>query len=308
MIKLLPAFLLLLAGCGAELSNAVFDEDQAFIQALPHTAELRLSVAAGGAAGGVQTLTQPLAEDPSELYLVTRKTMLAIDRGVFHRLREVDRLVEAPPSVRAPGRREWGPVTHPLDPLEGRLVMLRTAPDTFEYAYEQRSARDEDAAFVAVITGRFDGAAGTRVGAGEVTFDLDASRALTGAGSRGLVHAEYDRRADGLSLTLTLTGFTEGDGQGLPADNVYFYERDSVGVGEFEFALYDKDGTLIEARSRWLVDGSGRTDARFTGAGDDGNTAEVTECWDSEFAVVDEGDCAFDDQALPERIEPPPRD
>lgn len=293
---LLTTLALLAAGCGDELSNAVFAEDARFLDAVPRAEALRLAGPGDrGAAEG--TLRSALGEEPpAELYVLTRKTILSIDHTVIRHLRDVERLVAGPPAERAPGRRLWGPFRHPLDPLESRFVVTRVADDAFEYALELRPL--DAAEGTPVITGRW--APGDDGGAerGRVTFDLDALGRLTGAPARGQVDVTYALDGDGARLWIELLDFAPSP-DADPQGSAFAYRRGPEG-GEFEFTFRTEAGDPVGVRSRWTADGAGRADARVESA----PPVTLTECWDDRFARTffaeqPRGDRAGDPEACP---------
>lgn len=273
-MRSLPLLLLLcLVGCGDEFSNAVFETDQRFLDAVPRARDLRLS---GPTTDGV--VQQALVGERAELYTLTRVTTLQIDRAVFHQLRDVERLVAEPPGERGDDRRVWGPFRHPLDDFESRFVMNRE-DDGFEYAYEAR--RDGDAEFTTVIDGRYD----------------DGVGALTFHSGEAPVTVAYTLEDDG-AVDITMEA---GDGN-------FAYRREPDGSGEFEMAVRGADDATFELRTRWIPGGEGRADAK----GDDHVVSECWDdafgrTW-YDAGVAAEGDssaCPFSDVALPERVSLP---
>jgi len=301
-LLLLPS---LLAGCGGEFSNELFGEDERFLTAVPSAAELSLSAPTPGVEEGeTGTLRQGLAPPRAELYTITRRITLDIDRSVGHHLRDVGRLVAEPPAERTPTRREWGPFTHPLDPLEARFVMEETDPGVFAYALEKRRKGAGD--FTATITGSFEAAGGARQGDGSITFHLDADARLTGSPSGGLVLMDYHLEAAEARIAVRLADFVEDPEQ--PALEAAYDYRRHPGGGEFEFVYAPQDGERVEAKTRWRPDGAGRADGRWF------SVVEVvfSECWDTAFSrtyyeatpevAPKEGDpasCAFEARELP---------
>ena len=307
--------------CGEPFTNAIFEEDVAFLAAIPHTYELRISGPASDSTGG--TVSQALATERSELYELTRRTALGIDHGVLRLLRDIDRIVDAPPTERDADRRVWGPFRHPLDPVESRFVMDRGAGDRFVYRLEQRVAeggelKADDEPYTAVISGDYESTGSVRHGTGTLTFDFDASARLTGGATQGRVEVDYEQRAEELSLTVRLFGFVDQAGA-EPIDAAYAFVRSVDGVGDFEFAFVGESGERIEIRSRWRPTGTGRADGRVVWVnGPQTVTLVVTECWDELFVPTyispipndregsgDPEACAFEKQALPARISVP---
>lgn len=303
--RCLLACILALAGCGETFSNGFFDDDLPFIAAAPSVDALRLA-GPTGEEDPLGSREQALGEELAEFYVFTRQATVSTNRAVIGLLRDVDRLVEAPPSERTADSRVWGPFSDSLDAFESRFEMTRTE-GSFDYALSRRSALEVDAPFdAALLEGSFDPTART----GQLTLDLDASRRLTGSQGTGTVEVVY-RFEGGVDLQLRFTRFSEGDGAPIDLDYAY---RQIDGEGDFEYAFFE-DTNRVEVRSRWLADGSGRADARITP--EDRGAFVLTECWDSRFhqvyfsdATTERGDaskCAFAERALPERIISPTR-
>ncbi|MBM4321373.1 MAG: hypothetical protein FJ125_15880 [Deltaproteobacteria bacterium] len=328
MMRTCCTLLLLLAlsaaagGCGDEYTNAVFDEDTAFLAAVPLARELALSapwweggaVAVGhgsGLAGRQQALGEGdgdhdgedgrgldegaaigEAAPTSELYRNTRGLTLGLDQGVFWLLRPLDEVIAEPPALRLPDRRIWGPCRHPLDPAESRLVVQRQGEGVYGYVLEQRlvvqgpGATTGQQGFAAVLSGEFSPeAAGVRRGAGAITFDLDQAARFALTPGRGLVHAEYEKRRWQLALRLWLQRFSVSPEE-APLDAALDLLRYADGSGDLEWAARDEQGQLILLRSRWLPDGSGRGDLQLLAGAGGEPLYQVSECWGTSFAQV----------------------
>lgn len=296
LLSLVPA-------CGGEFTNDLFDEDARFLDAVPRTTELSLSAPAAEE-DGTGTAQSALGPERATLYLITRRVTLDLDAHVVHRLRDVARLVAGPPTVREPARREWGPLSHPLDPLEARFVMEETARGEFDYALDKRAKGAAD--WTATITGSFDAVGGARQGRGSLAVDLDAEAGLTAAPARGLATLDYELGDGEAHIGLRLERFAREPGEPR-VDATYDYHRHPAG-GELGFAYEEAGGEQVEARSRWQADGAGRADGIWHARVD----VAFSECWDAAFLRTfydatpggrppegDEGDCVFAERRLP---------
>jgi hypothetical protein len=292
------------SGCGDEFSNRLFDEDAAFVAALPALQELRLSPALGE---GLGTKAQALGAQTAELYLATRSFTLAVDAEVFGTLRGLGDGIALPPTERTADSRRWGPFAGALDPLESQLRIERV-DERFVYAFEQRPRRTE-APFVAVITGEFEPGQGLGRGRGSLGFDLDAMRRLGSSFGSGLVVAVFERDEAMQTLDLDFRGFAARQGEPR-ADILARSVRVSGQEGDLQWTSQDAEGRTWELRSRWQEDGAGRGDLRL-------HTLEgpvvLSECWDTHFERVyraaepefephvgDPLACVFADRRLPE--------
>lgn len=319
--RLAVGLLLAVTACESDLSNAVFEADEVFLDAVPRRELLVLAPGTRSAAlvaredsafsGGLETATAALGPGTAELYRLTRGVTWSIDHQIFGTLRAVEAVVARPPTTRTENTRTWGPFREALSPVEVRFVMARDADARVTYAFEQRVP---GGAFRAAVRGAFTPDAGaepeggrdetvsadTLEGAGEIEFDL------TAFGGQGRVAVDFDRHAGGVDFTLELEAFPEGGPAEAPGDARYVARRGEDGAGELTFTALREDGQRWAMKSRWTADGAGRADARITaGAGGDG---VVTECWDTDFERVyaagdvetgDLAECAFREASLP---------
>lgn len=258
--------MLLTAACEAELSNAPFERDEAFLAAVPRRDVLSLASPAERGDGVVE---QALGTETAELWRITRDLTYGLDHSIFGHLREVERIVARPPSERTDERRTWGPYREPLLGLEHRFVMTREADGHFEYAFEQRRGYTD---FSPVISGTYADEAG------EVRFDLD------GLGGQGRVDVTYARVEGAVDLVFEIEDFADHPGE-APADATYVARREADGAGEITFGFLAADGATWEMHSRWRADGAGRSEARITAPGM-AEPSLVSECWDADFDRV----------------------
>lgn len=317
-IALLAWLVLLAAGCGAELSNADFDADVEFLNAVPRLPSLRMAGPVDdGAVTRAQTLEQALQAPAAELYLATRSVQLLVDHGVLGHLRTVQRLVDSPPVQRDATSRVWGPHHHPLDPFDSRFVMSRTEAAHFVFALEL-SPSGEAAEWQPVVTGEWSSAGVGGRGEGALTFDLDGLRRLGAGSGRGLVQVEHGMdEAGARRVDVQLVDFGEsGDATG--SDVSISFVRDSTGAGDLEWAVWEGE-QLAEVCSRFTADGAGRSDLRLSWPEQRSEVLLLSECWDETFASTyrqytpsaapewgDEASCSFVELLLPERVSAPP--
>lgn len=327
-----------LSACESDLSNAVFDADETFLEAVPRREQLRLAPETAtpesprpdevSAQGGMESASLALGPETAELYRLTRAVTWSIDHQIFGTLRAVEDLVSRPPTTRTAETRIWGPYREALSPFEVRFVMARDADARVTYAFEQRTPGGE---FRIAVGGSFrpddadgqdaDGqdtagrdtagkdtagedtaeqAVESRTGQGEIHFDLSAF------GGQGQVDVQFERHLGGVDFTLDLSAVTEGATATDPGDARYAAHRGEDGSGALTFVALREDGQRWDLKSRWRADGAGRADARITTAGAAGL---VTECWDTDFARTyasgdletgEVADCAFPERLLPD--------
>ncbi len=268
--------LVLLGGCGETFSNAAFEADERFLGAVPRSADLGIGVPVGG-----EATPGALTAEPAELYVATYQTALRVDREVLGLLRDIEKLVESPPLLRADDSRIWGPFVHPLDPYEASFAMTEV-DGAFEFAYQRRLA-GRDGPWETPLSGRYD----PRERRGEL--EVPRARAAYAFGEDRALELELDASEAASPFRLALS-------------------RAPDGAGDMELATVDEDGIAVELRSRWRADGAGRADLVWHGPRGD---ATLGECWGPSFAQVwrstpevgAEAACAFPGQALPGRVE-----
>lgn len=299
------ALLLGLTACESDLSNEVFTADEAFLNAVPRRAMLRLATdpevtAADADSAALETAAQALGPSTAELYRMTRDVTWSLDHQILGTLRAVEEITARPPTTRTDDTRTWGPFREALSPYEVRFVMARGADAEITYAFEQRVVGGDAGTgdFQAAVSGGWAPTDGV-FGEGEIDFDLGVF------GGQGHVTTIFERHAGGVDFTMELERFADG-ADGL-ANARYVAHRGQDGGGELAFVYLRDDGQRWDLKSRWLADGAGRADARITAAG--GGAGVVTECWDTDFDRVyasgdvesgDAGDCVFAERSLPE--------
>ncbi len=187
---------------------------------------------------------------------------------------------------------EWGPWSlGALDPVESLLwVSYAPADDTYEWGLDRwpQELSREDAS--TVVAGHVDAGATPEASSG--AFDIDFTRINELDPTEqtvGLFSAEYEIRSDGVAAS---AGFQDFGWEGFNA--VYDYEQTYGGDGSMDLVLEaDMDPLqgsglqeVLNMRSRWTQDGSGRSDVLVTGGDLGSATAYASECWSSSFERV----------------------
>ncbi len=261
MRLIFPALLFL--ACGEEFSNEIFF-DAPFIEAAPSARDLRL----GQSGFGSFALSE---KELAELYIITRSFTLNLDSLIFRQLREIDTILEGPPSERGLRVRRWGPQRSALDPLESRFLVERDE-DRFLYRLEQHNILN--GAEGIPIWGEFQ----REERVGQLHFDLEAARHLGSSEASGQVEVEYRFTQERVELRIYFEEFRE-DSEAPLLNSEYLHIRDPKG-GRFEFAFPSEEGEWIQIKSRWLRDGSGRAEAKISS---DAGSWVLSECWDQAF-------------------------
>lgn len=297
LLLLLP----LLGACG-DVSNALFEEDAEFLDALP--SEERHTVAFDGAEATSRGLG-----DTAELYALSTDIARSANWPVLQVLVAVDYIRDLPPTSRTEDQRTWGP--HPWqDDVE--IVARVTREGTGEFRWELGGipgGGDE----VTWVSGTHYAGDSVANGDGAFTWDLGAEAALLGDPSTGVLVVDYDNR-EGIDLLLDLSDYSDGTTAPVDADYAFRKVED---VGDFQYRTWADlggDSALeeLEVRSRWTEGDGGRSDAA---AAFDRADWTASQCWTPAGALLyqvdDAGywealgeatDCAFTDFAEVDRI------
>jgi hypothetical protein len=251
----------------------------------------------------------------ADYYVVTRNVTRTLNGGTAWVLVLVHTIVQYPVTSTNGNVYTWGPWSDALDPAEYKLDVTDNGDGTYDYVLSGRSKTVAGAEFEQIIDGHAEPGATPVTGHGDFSIDFDAGKRVNPIDSgdaKGTVAITYD--LDARHLDLVANG---PDANGNPAQFTYAYNEAADGGGDMVFnANADAGGTSlaenIVIRSRWLVDGEGRGDARLAG-GDLGSTEAIaSECWGSLFQRVfytdnvnfqategDIADCAFATPDLP---------
>lgn len=243
-------------------------------------------------------------------YVATRDVTRTFNGGSAWVLVLIHSIVAFPVTSVSGDTYTWGPWSNALDPAEYRLDVTANADGTYDYALSGRSKTQAGASFEVVI----DGHANVD-GTGSFQVDFDASKRVNPIDSgdaKGQMTASYDLPNKHLGLQIATTNAA---GQAIAADYAYDEAADGGGAMLFDFQN-DAGGTAAlenaTLRSRWLANGSGRTDARITGGDLGADFVTASECWSTMFLRTyytdsasfaptegDPGACAFANPDLP---------
>jgi len=297
--------LLALFACG-DVSNSVFEEDAAFVAALPTEEHHTMDVPGSGL-----TAKAELGETP-ELLAVSISVATDVNSAIFDILGTVDEVRALPPSHRTANSRGWGPYLH--DGVDVTATIERSGAGRFDWVFA--GERAEEAA--PVVWGTHYAGQTVAEGDGEFTWDHAAWGRLWGQDTAGELVVDYDNR-DGVDLLVQLAGVRTGGT--IPWDASYAY-RFVDEAGDFQYlTTYDlpddgsNDPAAVRVRTRWLPTVGGRSDAVLTGGGLADRTMSWTQCWgvdltlsyqhDSLGVTEDLGDpasCAWGDFAEVDRL------
>jgi hypothetical protein len=270
----LAALLALLCACG-NLSN----EDIAFIEALPKSSDLHLSVPVQAA---LSTPPACALGDASQ-WTAARDIGDKLNAGVDGVLAMVDAIRLVTPTRRAPDLRVWGPFPDKNHPgVEFEVSILRIPPPpgsgTFTQAWSYAfDARRNGGPYLEILYGVFLGAQASN-GFGELQINFDNSRTLqinnpNDPNTTAVFH--YDLSGDPRTLQMDLGG---GGGLGLSQFD-YFFAGFGNGSGRFDYAFPDAQANFLTLNTQFTAVGAGKADIVVRTPA--GATASLTECWDA---------------------------
>lgn len=258
------------------------------------------------------------AGEPSENAVDTLGTAQGINDLLVDVLGSIEEITSYPPSWEPTERvATWGPWED--DGIEGRLWVRERRNGGYGWAFEFRFVGEGEDAWRSPVVGRIDAgsddtnSSGTMLVDAAVWGEFDPTVTATGG---GLVTYSLDEH--GASANIALDDYAEEPGDDT-ADALISWTSAVEGGGSLDFVAVtdaeDDPGSLDElwvTHSRWLADGSGRSDVRVTG-GDLGVLSFYeTDCWDASLTSTfyensydvtrsgDEATCAFAEAEYPE--------
>jgi hypothetical protein len=277
-------------------------EDQ-FRDGIPSADMVQLDVPSEGQSSqglsGESTQKQGLTvTGEAGFYVLTRNATVLVNLGVVVTLGLVKAITENPPTSISGSTAVWGPHSEPLWRNSWRLTVTQTGANTYEYALDGKAKADPDTAFVTVLSGSHTVAvdvSGHRLekyGEGSFRIDWDKAKTLPDHDLNiGTADVTYARPAIGSTTSVGVHfGGVRDWFTGKAVDGDYKYAQTSGAGGEFEFGMMkniDVDPLRTQAerlsiKSRWMADGSGRSDVKASG-GDLSANATVNECWNTSF-------------------------
>jgi hypothetical protein len=238
--------------------------------------------------------------DLATSYLDTVRFTRDVNTSVHQWLSWVETIVQYPATSYSDTRAVWGPwlPDDGLSSVEYRFVMNLNPDESFDFAFEIKPKDTADTEFVPVYIGHVDAGGNPTVNSGTLTFDNTAAAsvdlAVTATGS---ITIQYDYTNGQKDIYVEFDQFAEAQDGDLITAN-YHYHAATGAEGYFDFETWvdihagSEDAELypniehMELRSRWTINGDGRTDVIITG--EDLDEAGVTsfrksECWDTTF-------------------------
>jgi hypothetical protein len=308
--------------------------------------DLRLGVPAKGDVSlnvpGANGDGQALLGETAEFYSATHDIARSVNGAVGAVFDLSERIINLPPTdTDGETYAVWGP-SEPrgLERNSFRFTVNKIADGEFDYKLEARQKDATEEADFAVIWEGKSFPNGEGQGHGTLDIHWGALRSLDGESCLvGDLSVVYATDVEPKRVDVAFAEVADGCRDETPTNATYFYSENADASGQMDFAFQknlheqNEDKPLEEifaVRSRWLADGTGRSDVRLSEGeipadlafyipGTTATTADLVQCWDSSFAVTyqdtnpdelephlnnpEEGDvasCAFSDASFAE--------
>jgi hypothetical protein len=257
--------------------------------------------------GNVTVRRSALMGDVAKDYVLTATLAAVVNTATGAVLDLVKGITNFPPTSVEGETAVWGPGTDALSTNTYRLTVTRQAAHVFAWKLDGKGKTADDSAFVTILSGvhtRAVDAAGQPApgfGSGNFVIDWDAADTLPQHDQNvGQMAFTYARTSPTATVTNNVTFTNIYDNcepstcstHGQIFDALYAYAQTPGAGGDLQYGATENfvattsANETLSLHSRWMANGSGRTDVQLTG-GDVGTAVDTSnECWDSNFLSV----------------------
>lgn len=223
-------------------------------------------------------------DDPSGMRETSANLARGANQTVYNVLSMIDAVTDHPSTVVDASTRRWGPWTNEAGITQVFTMTLQDDGD-LGYRLDAKPAGAGDEAFVAIVTGLIYGGYDVYKNVGAFSVDYDAAATVDPTHDRGgFARFEYNTASADRVVKADLDGVFEVAGE--PIDTQLAFKAFAAGGGELGFRFYSDfvagaDGALEDSalHTRWLEDGSGRSDATITGGTLGAHVLTASECY-----------------------------
>lgn len=276
-------------GCGGETTSS--GSSESFLTALPSRKTLEVTAPSSRAPAALGEHSAALVGQTASLYVLTRQMTGQVNGFVGGALDTLGAISRTPSAAIGPDSAAWGPITDPLSPVAGRLIVVRVGPGAHTFRLDLRPKSGGEADFQPFLQGASTGAGPGGPSAGTFAVDLDLAHRLDPVANpgEGQVIAGWAVVPDHREVQVHLGGAHAAADPPTHADIGSVMRSDGSGS-----LVFDAQANLVgsadaleagQVRSRWSPTGAGRADLEAQG-GDAADGLVVTECWDASFARV----------------------
>ncbi len=287
------------SGCGEPFTNALFEEDILYLDALPSdvlyvdtpedsggsVSRPAPAEAAAALPAACAAATNPC--DPDMLRQFTVQVARSLNEQIYYLLSLLDKIRTFDPTLRTDNSRVWGPILVPGSDVYVRLEVTR---GTATFSYEMTLSYDPNDPTDIVLAGFYRPGSTADEGVGQFSYSFTVHRDYfpDEVSMDGEMDVAYSTLGDEVDLDVTLDDMGEPGEE--PFDAAYAFYAPGDGSGLFYFSQEaeivepdEGEPQLLEQASiwsGWKEDGWGRADIRYYG----GNLGDVVaggvECWD----------------------------
>lgn len=299
--------LVVAAGCGNPISNALFIEDAEFLAAVPNFEDLRVEFP-GEVEAHAGAPAIPLPGHAADLRAQSAAVAANLELTLADLMTLGDFIRGDEPSTREDDLRSWGPASLENGSRALLLVdIVRSGVGQYDWGF--MLGESSAGPWVPFYEGTHYSGATVAEGDGSLEADIGLLAGALDQQREGVVQVEYDLR-EGITIQLMLLDYRETAGE-APIDAFYRHETDGSGAADFQYGLEaelseGEQRERVGVRTRWEADTAMRADSRMYGGDLGSEVFTMSQCWDEQGALVyqadswgmveplgSESDCAF---------------